>query len=115
MARLDQARLDAAFRTLETFASAGMRCPENGTHGIESPLTTALARAGRIRILIYAHNWRVVEIVTGPHAGAKTELPPNRELKPWRVIGIEDTHTHGSRTATPSAPRALSSAELSKL
>lgn len=114
---LSQQQLDDAFTTLVGFAARGERCPENGTHGLAHDVVPALARAGRIRIHLYAHNYRAVEILEGQHKGAMTAPHPNPKIKPWRVIGTEDTRRpKGAGTVgRPSAPRALSSTELSKL
>lgn len=80
------------FSLLVDAAIAGRRCPtadelENaaGTYGRIAPIL--LAEEGKIRIEVFAHNWRVVTICEGPHAGAKTAPPPGqREHQPYHVI-----------------------------
>jgi hypothetical protein len=37
----------------------------------------ALARAGRIVLTVHAHNWRVAEILSGPHALKGTMRAPH--------------------------------------
>jgi hypothetical protein len=68
-----------AFAQLEKAAVSGERCPITGTNGLTSNLTGALARAGQIRIDVYPHNWRVVTIMCGPHAGNATAPPKNKD------------------------------------
>jgi hypothetical protein len=75
-----------AFATLEGAAASGARCPITGTGGLTSQLTGNLARAGKIRIDVYPHNWRVVTIMTGPHAGKSTAPAPNKHWKPYLTI-----------------------------
>lgn len=75
-----------AFAMLEAAAASGARCPKSGTDGLTSQLTAGLARAGKIRIDVYPHNWRVVTILTGPHAGKTTEPAPNKAWRPYLTI-----------------------------
>lgn len=75
-----------AFAMLERAAASGARCPKAGTDGLTSQLTGDLARAGRIRIDVYPHNWRVVTIMTGPNAGKSTEPAPNKKWRPYLTI-----------------------------
>lgn len=51
--------------------------------------TSILAREGMIRIHVGGHNWRVVEILHGPDAGAKTMADPT-DGTIYRVIDKED-------------------------
>ncbi len=87
--------LDREFGLLERAAAAGERCPQSGNFGpLKSHFTTALARAGRIRIEIYAHNWRVVTILDGPHRGKRTaETPYKGTGRPYMTIGIDTVMT----------------------
>ena len=75
--------LEHVFARLVDCARKGERCPTGDaiSAGVtaaglalsrKSP-TTALALAGRIRVRVHAHNWRVVEILEGPHAGKETK------------------------------------------
>lgn len=75
-----------AFAMLERAAVNGCRCPVSRTDGLTSQLTTALARAGQIRIDVYPHNFRVVTILTGPNAGKSTAPPPNKNWRPYLTI-----------------------------
>src|SRR5260370_1497468 len=78
--------LAEAFEQLEKAAVAGARCPITGTNGLTSNLTGALARSGQIRIDVYPQNYRVVTIMTGPHAAKATPPPPNRSWRPYLTI-----------------------------
>jgi len=84
-----QAEIDAAFISMERAAAKGVRCPVNKTFDVTSYRTMALAKAGRIKIEVYAHNWRVVTILTGPHAGKTTAMPPYKHGRPYRTITKE--------------------------
>jgi hypothetical protein len=75
-----------AFAMLEAAAVSGARCPESRTNGLTSHLTSKLARSGRIKIDVYPHNWRVVTIMTGPHAGKTTAPAPNNNWRPYLTI-----------------------------
>lgn len=76
---------------LRDAAAAGLRCPANHeiraaayAHGLTFPIEcypSELAYAGRIRVEVYARNWRVVEI-----DGLRTMEPP-RGGEPYKVIG----------------------------
>lgn len=80
------ASIEDAFNLLVEAAVAGERCPQTRPHGpIQAAAMSALYRAGRIEGLIYKHNYRVVRILTGPHAG-KTTAAPARGLKPYKRI-----------------------------
>lgn len=78
--------IEACFAALERAAASSERCPFNGTHGVDSTATTALARAGRIRVAVYRLNWRVVTILTGPQAGKATAAPPGSYGPPHLTI-----------------------------
>lgn len=86
---LSQQQLDDAFATLVVAAIAGQRCPvaaREGVLGLPSGVTGKLARDGKIKVEVYAKNYRVVEILVGPHAGKRTKAPPSIDWKPYRVI-----------------------------
>jgi hypothetical protein len=115
--KLDPARLDAAFRTLEQIAAANGRCPANEEigHGIIS----ALAAAGRIEVEIYAWNFRRVKLLTGAHAGAATKGPPGATWRPYAITDRKGTRRTGFAAqnptrARPSAPRLLTARELER-
>jgi hypothetical protein len=78
--------LAEAFAMLEKAAASGERCPESRTNGMTSQLTSALARSGQIKIDVYPHNFRVVTILSGPHAGKSTAPPPNKNWRPYLTI-----------------------------
>lgn len=84
--------LNNVFATLVAAARAGQRCPvtaREGVPGLPTGATSALARAGKIKVEVYAHNWRVVEILEGPHAGARTAPCPHENRGPYLIIGRE--------------------------
>jgi hypothetical protein len=116
--------LERAFALIEEAAAKGERCPQNdqlGNYG----LVPELARRGRIKIEVFAHNWRVATILTGPHAGKHTLLHKGKS-PPYVVIDHNGRHgskagTHEQRMARlraeagvrePSAPRLLTKDEL---
>lgn len=115
--RLSTEVLDRTFELLEGIAAAGNRCPmsaREGREGLPVGSTLVLARAGRIKIEIFARNFRRVEILTGPHAGKKTAAPPAHYGPPYKIVGTETvTNTHASKVS-PSAPRPLTANELEK-
>lgn len=86
--RLFQILIDAALR--------GDRCPTldqlRYVHKISTTYRlTPLCDLGWIRMEVYSGNWRIVEIMTGPHKGARTEEHPNKSLpyKTWYNPGAE--------------------------
>ena len=100
---LSEVGLTRLFKLLEGCAVRGERCPMAAPHG---PLQKGsasgfgvLARQGRIRVEVYPHNYRVVEIRQGHYRGARTAAPPNAKWRPYKVIP-DDLQ----RPATPPAP-----------
>lgn len=79
---------DDVFALLLAAAIAGGRCPQSRPHGpiLDPGLPAQLARDGKIRIEVYAHNWRRVTILVGEHAGKSTAGPPKPEWKPYKTI-----------------------------
>jgi hypothetical protein len=114
---LSPQQLDEAFTTLVGFACRRERCPQNGTHGTSSSVMLALRKQGRIRVLVYVHNWRAVEILTGEHAGKRTATPADKSQKPWRILDAVGEERRFGQTgpSAPSAPRTLTAADLRKL
>lgn len=108
--------LDRAFATIERAAVAGERCPvtaREGTAGLPPGATTALAKASRIRVEVYAKNYRVVQILTGQHAGKRTMEPPSPGWQPYRIVDHKGaTQLRTARLGAPSAPRPLRANEL---
>jgi len=89
---LPRAVLNQALAAIEAAAVAGERCPvtaREGVDGLPAGATTVLAREGRIRIEVYPHNWRVIEILKGPNAGKRTKGPPKPEWRPYLTVGVE--------------------------
>lgn len=92
---VSRADINEGFALIERAAIKGDRCPTNismdnpdGT--LRSGITSALLKEGRIKIEVYAHNWRVVEISIGPNAGKRTKAPPNEKLKPYLTLPKAD-------------------------
>lgn len=82
--------LDEAFAVIEQAAITGARCPvtsgPKATPGLYHRHLMELARLGRIRFDISAHNWRQVFILTGPHTGACTAPNPIKSVRAYRAI-----------------------------
>lgn len=82
-------QLRAVFALIEEAAAKGARCPTRqeirqhliaaGLGGEPVKLVGELCRRRRILIYVHAHNWRVAEILEGPHTGKSTMPPP----RPW--------------------------------
>lgn len=104
-----------AFAIVERAAIAGERCPTNEAlcdalrlQGFVfaggNVLLSDLAREGHLEIRVCAHNWRIVQLLTGEHAGTSTAPAPGRPYPPGRayiVIGPEN----GARpSGPPQAP-----------
>jgi hypothetical protein len=89
----------ATFERLVNTALQRQRCPMNdsGT-GKRFKNLPRLARAGFIRIEIFAHNFRRVTILVGPHTGLST-LSPRGNQKPWKIIDIYGTTNNGKPVA----------------
>lgn len=92
----------AAFAKLEKCAEGRERCPQNDQ--IPSAAFSALARAGRIRVMVFRKNYRVVEILIGPQAGKRTADAPDRRIgeTPYMVI---DAKSPPSRKDIPKHQR----------
>jgi hypothetical protein len=95
MNKIPQETLDRVFTLLVGAACRGERCPGREPFGplknIEANAVVELARTGRIRVELYALNWRVVVICEGEHAGKHTALSPHAgpkgaRPKPYRTI-----------------------------
>lgn len=113
----DRFQLDEAMRLVEAAAAAGERCPANYTPGMPHGALPELARQGKVRVKIYALNYRVVEILTGPHAGKQTAPPPPQYRRPFKIIDAAGARTlRGGEPSRrqPSAPRALTREELDR-
>ena len=94
------ARVEADYRLIEAAAIAGERCPQTEPHGpLASNSIGHLYAAGRIRSEIYRHNFRVVTLLKGPHAGKATAGPGDGSLKPYRVNGRYVGRARGAMSA----------------
>lgn len=85
---LPQTTLERNFALIEAAAVKGERCPQTKPFGpLDSAAPAALARAGRIRIEIFMHNFRVATIMEGAHKGKQTLPPPKQGTgKPYKII-----------------------------
>lgn len=89
--------LNDSFAAVEIAAITEQRCPQNEPFGpLKSGVLTRLARAGRIKVEIYALNWRVVTILSGPHTGTRTKPAP-RGAKPYKVVEKDDAPLQAQR------------------
>lgn len=77
------------FKWIEERAAKGERCPT--LYEIRKRCTTnmpltELADMGLIRIEVYGRNWRVIEIINGRNAGARTKEAPDG----WEPYWVSD-------------------------
>jgi len=87
---MSAASIDGCFDALAAAALDGQRCPLNDQLPGGSESVRRLARAGKIRIEVGFHNWRVVKILTGPAKGQSTALPSTGPAwRPYVIIGRE--------------------------
>lgn len=87
-----QERVEQCFQAILRAALRGERCPENGSSNVNTDRCRALAAAGRIKIEVFARNFRVVTILTGRHAGRKTARAPYKVSQPKLVISKDGKH-----------------------
>lgn len=84
--------MDAVFAILVDAAVKGERCPtsEQLTYAMDrtdaNKWVSELAKVGRIRVEVSAHNWRVVEIREGEHKGKRTAPNPIKGAKPYMIV-----------------------------
>lgn len=89
---LSRREIDMGFVAVERCAIDGTRCPtnismENPNGTLRSGITSALVKEGKIKVEVYAHNWRVVEILIGPNVGKRTQAPPYKyATQPYLVL-----------------------------
>lgn len=83
--------LDAVFALIVEAALNNERCPMN--YGFERSRGTipqgavdGLVKEGKIRVEVYAKNYRVIEIMWGRNAGKRTKPPDNKHWKPYKVL-----------------------------
>ena len=80
----DPEYLDYIFNIIVKRAFKGERAPQIGEYKSLPPVIATLAKQGRIKVEIYARNWRVIEILKGPSVGARTK-EPSRVGEPYLV------------------------------
>lgn len=106
---LSAVQLERNFALLEAAAAVGERCPQSRPFGpLDAPAAGQLARAGRIRVEIFAHNWRVVTIMEGPQRGKATAPSPHPGRgKPYKVIEKDNAPPPSERQQPWSPVRKL--------
>lgn len=109
MSEIVEKRIAKTFKMLESAAANGERCPQRDD-GVRTDDTRFMTARGWIRIYIYFHNYRVVEILAGPHAGKKTAAPTHGH-QPWLVI--DQTGRHRRMGDQPAAPKTPAQAQPS--
>ena len=78
---------DEMMAVIIEYARRGERCPLANSTTFPSKIVGELARTGRIRVDVYAHNWRRITITEpGQHFGQATAPPPNPNWKPYLTI-----------------------------
>jgi len=78
---------EVCFQLIENAAIAGVRCPMSRPYGpLDSEGVSRLVTDGRIRVEIFRQNWRVITLLTGPHAGKSTKAAPGGGM-PYRTLG----------------------------
>lgn len=79
-------RFDKAFARIEQCTVDRLRCPQNDE--IPGITFSTLARQGRIKVMVFRKNYRVVEILVGPHAGKQTADAPDRRIGevPYKIV-----------------------------
>jgi hypothetical protein len=83
--------MSEAHALIQHAAISGHRAPFNRRKGV--PLEGAIPRhamlnlvkLGHIKLEVYARNWRVIELLTGPAAGHRTQECPFSPI-PYRVL-----------------------------
>jgi hypothetical protein len=79
--------LAADFGVIEVAVAMNERCPKSYPDGpLQRGSISELFKRGMIRSAVYAKNYRVITILTGPHAGESTKAHPTAE-KPWLING----------------------------
>lgn len=117
-------QIERTFEAIVAAAVAGERCPQEyreGHPGLPSGATTKLVQAGRVKIEVCGKNWRVAEILEGPHTGKRTQAPPFPNSGPYLVRdasgSVRMDHIRrevAKRQGQPSASRTLKREELER-
>lgn len=103
MARVSERRQKEVWDELQRYAVAGLRCPpdahikERGGEivgGLIRGAVNVLAHRGYIRVELFAHNFRRVTILKGPHAGKATASPTFGSGKPYKVYPPQPEETN---------------------
>lgn len=91
MAQIAQKIFNRLFAVVEAAAINNERAPQLSPHGIlsvsDNRALLMMARAGRLRIEIFAYNWRVITICEGPNKGRQTLRSPHKGSNvPYKII-----------------------------
>jgi len=77
------------YRLILAAARVGARAPQSAPFGpLDSGITASLAKAGRIKIEVFAHNWRVITIMKGCFRGEHTQRRPGGG-KPYKIVYLD--------------------------
>lgn len=118
---LPEKTLERNYALLEAAAAAGERCPQSKPFGpLDPSAPSQLARLGRIRIELFMHNYRVVTIMGGPHAGKQTRQPPpsakGQRLQPYKTIYKDHViMKHAQRARASAAPVTLAPIKMREI
>lgn len=98
---------DKGFERLVKLALAGERAPFGGQ--LPPGTIKRLCKSGHIRSEVYMHNFRVITILVGEHAGARTQEPPARKNgapnRPYVVSDVKGTFRNGVLLTNNSSDR----------
>jgi hypothetical protein len=79
------------FERIIKAALANERCPVTA-RDFPTTIVSELARAGKIKVEVFAHNWRRITILEGEHKGKATAPPKIGSGKPYLTIDANGTH-----------------------
>lgn len=78
---------EKTFDLIIAAAITGERCPQSHPHGpLQRMGLRELIDAGLVRSEVYAHNYRVVTVLSGEHAGKNTRPAPAGR-RPYMIDG----------------------------
>ena len=104
--------IEKVFALVAKAAARGLRCPQNDELGtVGARALQKLAHTGWIKIEVYALNWRVVEILSGPHEGQRT-APPHVGKTPYIIVDKNGSHRDTAVQRSVAAKAEPSQSEL---
>lgn len=114
--RISRGALNRTLAMIVEAACDGARCPETTRsdyvkgervliRGLARGAATVLAAEGKIKVEIFARNFRRITILVGPHAGKATADPPFGKLaQPYRVVTTETYEFRRAKRPEPYNP-----------